>query len=182
MIGQLNSFSDTHIPVFLSQYGCNLGACGARIFQETSAIYSPAMTSVFSGGIAYEFYDSPDIQSAHWGYGLVRAERAVVGRGLTKLPDFYGLKARLDACQDAEVPAPVLQDDAEREETRDVSQRVRDIPPLSNHWKAGHALPYSLADWSGVRRGLDEKMWVEVQVEEIENVEPLSLQPRIIST
>lgn len=138
------------------------------------------MTSVFSGGIAYEFYDSPDIQSAHWGYGLVRVERAIVGGGLTKLPDFHGLRARLEAC-DAGIPNSVLQDDSETKEMHTVSQKVRDIPPLSNHWKAGHALPYSLADWSGVRRGLDEKMWVEVQVEEIENVE-MSLQPRIIST
>lgn len=177
MLPQLKTFADSQIPVFLSQYGCNLGACGARIFQETSAIYSPVMTSVFSGGVAYEFYDSPDIQSAHWGYGLVRVEHdAVVGRGLTKLPDFDGLKARLEACEDEVTCEPQARGENGRQGQ---TMTTKEMPPLSKHWKAGCALPYSLADWGAVSRGLDEKAWVEVQVEEVERID-LNLQPKII--
>lgn len=177
MIIQLKTFATSHIPVFLSQYGCNLGVCGARIFQETSAIYSPAMTSVFSGGVAYEFYDSPDVQSAHYGYGLVRMEHdAVVGKGLTKLPDFDGLKARLEACKDI---LPSDQQPKSENGREGQTMTVKDIPALSRHWKAGCAMPYSLADWSAVSKGLEEKVWVEVQVEEVE-IFDRNLQSKVI--
>lgn len=162
--------------MFFSQYGCNLGACGNRLFQETSAIYSSAMTSVFSGGIAYEFYDSPDIQSSHWGYGLVRVEDAAVGRGLTKLSDYHNLKSRLEACEKtlSLQSRPNVSTDAE-----DKSLVLHDTPPLSHHWKAGHALPYSFADWSGVKRSLDEKLWVDVEYEEVEDIK-LDMKPRLV--
>lgn len=165
---QLETFSHTNIPVFFSQYGCNLGACGSRIFQETSAIYSSAMTSVFSGGVAYEFYDSPEIRSSHWGYGLVKAEETVVGRGLTKLPDFESLKFRLEACQAVLPPSSLLLQSESGTRGKDDEESV-EIPPLSRHWRAGHALPYTLADWNGVRKSLEEKAWVEVRAEEVES-------------
>lgn len=139
------------------------------------------MTSVFSGGIAYEFYDSPDIQSSHWGYGLVREEEDVpVGRGLTKLSDYHNLKARLEACEDTASNHSWSSTNSSdgREEASVV---LHDIvpPPLSAHWKAGHALPYSLADWSGVRRNLDEKLWVDVEVEQVEDIR-MDTTPRLV--
>lgn len=175
------------------------------------------MTSVFSGGIAYEFYDSPDVRSAHWGYGLVREEREAVvgGRGLTKLPDFYGLKARLDevvvACVEKSgnfMKQPVPEGRSGEQEQSGTSEAevgvevvvepgeegaacaaaaaaveqvtVKEMPPLSRHWRAGHVLPYTLADWSGIKRGMDEKAWVEVQVEEIDKID-LNLQQAVVS-
>lgn len=153
---ELKTFSDAHIPIFFSQYGCNLGTWGQRIFQETSAIYSPAMTRVFSGGIAYEFFDSPDTGSSHWGFGLVREEDTAVGRGVTKLPDFRSLKERLDMCGNADA-----QGEMEFETGSDRTAK-KDIPPLSSHWKAGHAIPYSMANWNEVRRSLEEKVWTDV--------------------
>jgi hypothetical protein len=170
---ELKTFGDAHIPVFFSQYGCNLGACGKRIFQETSAIYSSAMTRVFSGGIAYEFYDSPDIRSGLWGYGLVRQEDAVVGKGITKLPDFESLRQRLENCQDESI--------VEEEMEEGNFKSLGDIPPLSSHWKAGHPLPYSMANWNEVRQSLEGKVWMEVGVEELTTKElQLNHQPRFI--
>lgn len=173
---ELKTFDDAHIPVFFSQYGCNLGACGKRIFQETSAIYSSAMTRVFSGGIAYEFYDSPDIKSGLWGYGLVRQEEgAVVGKGLTKLPDFESLRGRLESCQDESIV------EEEMEEGDFKSPAGGEIPPLSSHWKAGHPLPYSMANWNEVRQSLEGKVWMEVGVEELTTKDfQLSHQPKFI--
>lgn len=138
------------------------------------------MTSVFSGGIAYEFYDSPDIQSSHWGYGLVREEdKIAVGRGLTKLSDYRNLKARLDACEETASDNSWSTDSGtDGEETRVVLDDTTP-PALSAHWKAGHALPYSLADWSGVRRNLDEKLWVEVEVEQVEDIR-MDTKPRMV--
>lgn len=171
---QLKSFSNTDIPVFFSEYGCNLGACGSRLFQETTAIFSPAMTSVFSGGIAYEFYDSPDIQSSHWGFGLVRPENTPVGRGLTKLPDYHSLKSRLEASEEVLSKLPWHTPGSERS-----SVAVHETPPLSSHWQAGHALPYSLADWGQVQRKVDEKLWVEVEIEPVGDTR-FDSQPRVI--
>lgn len=60
---QLHRFSSTIIPIFLSEYGGS--SHQPRHFQETTALYSPAMNRIFSGGCVYEF-----CQSAN-GYGLV---------------------------------------------------------------------------------------------------------------
>lgn len=132
------------------------------------------MTRVFSGGIAYEFYDSPDIRSGLWGYGLVRHEDAVVGKGLTKLPDFDSLRKRLENSGDESIV---------EEEMVEGNFKLTsgDLPPLSPHWKAGHPLPYSMANWSEVRQSLEEKVWMEVGVEELTTKDfQLSHQPKFI--
>ncbi|KAK7733133.1 hypothetical protein SLS53_008321 [Cytospora paraplurivora] len=152
---ELKTFADAHIPIFFSQYGSNLGTFGQRIFQETTAIYSPAMTRVFSGGIAYEFYDSPAIKSGHWGYGLVKEENAIVGKGLTKLPDFHSLNVRLHAVKVAAIEEEL------KAETR-AERKEKDIPPLSSHWHAGYPIPFTATDWNKVRRSLEEKVWLDV--------------------
>ncbi|KAI9667695.1 MAG: hypothetical protein M1821_000512 [Bathelium mastoideum] len=45
-------FSNTTIPVFFSEYGCNTPS--PRVFNEVQALYGPQMT-VLSGGLVYEF-------------------------------------------------------------------------------------------------------------------------------
>lgn len=133
------------------------------------------MTRVFSGGIAYEFYDSPDIRSGLWGYGLVRQEDAAAGGGVTKLPDFDSLRKRLENCQDESI----LEEEMEEGNFKPSSG---EIPPLSPHWKAGHPLPYSMANWNEVRQSLEGKVWMEVGVEEQTTTDfQLSHQPKFIS-
>lgn len=46
-------FSTTSVPVFYSEFGCNTPS--PRIFTEIQAIYGSNMTSVFSGGVVYEY-------------------------------------------------------------------------------------------------------------------------------
>lgn len=46
-------FSNTTIPIFFSEYGCN--DVQPRQFFEVPAVYGPEMTSVMSGGIIYEY-------------------------------------------------------------------------------------------------------------------------------
>lgn len=152
---ELKTFADAHIPIFFSQYGSTLGTCGQRIFQETTAIYSPAMTRVFSGGIAYEFYDSPATRTGYWGNGLVKEERAAVGKGLTKLPDFHSLDVRLHGVKVAAV-------EEELKAETGAERREREIPPLSSHWHAGYPIPFTATDWNRVRRSLEEKVWLDV--------------------
>lgn len=178
---QLSTFANTQVPVFFSQYGCNLGSTGSRKFQETKAIYSPRMTTVFSGGIAYEFYDSPEIQTHYYGYGLVREEETPVGKGVTLLADYHNLKSQLEAAEAAakrpggaapvELPAP--------SELEAANGQAGDIPALAPHWKAGHALPYSVGNWGNIQKTLSEKAWVDVAVEQIETVAALPQRPAI---
>lgn len=174
------------------------------------------MTHIFSGGIAYEFYDcSPSAAPSmvgtrigKWGYGLVREEQAdtaigVLGRGLTKLPDFLSLRARLQHVTEVD-GMPIFQqrrrmseetideedeleleedEGSEESEPEGMKTNKREFPPLSAHWRAGYALP-SVADWKGVRKNLEEKMWIEVDVEEmhVNEMELESQSPRLIRT
>lgn len=100
-----------------------------------------------------------------------------MGRGLTKLSDYDNLKARLDACEETASDYSWSADSAAGEETSIVLNETP--PPLSPHWRAGHALPYSLADWSDVQRNLDEKLWVEVEVEQVEDIR-MDTKPRLV--
>jgi 1,3-beta-glucanosyltransferase GAS1 len=54
----INTFVDFSVPTFLSQFGCTADL--PRKFAEVSAIYSPNMTEVFSGGLAYEYIEESD--------------------------------------------------------------------------------------------------------------------------
>ncbi|KAL8714308.1 MAG: hypothetical protein Q9220_001639 [cf. Caloplaca sp. 1 TL-2023] len=57
-------FSNTTIPVFFSEYGCN--KVEPRVFDEVQSLYGPNMTGVMSGGIVYEY-----IQEVSNNFGLV---------------------------------------------------------------------------------------------------------------
>ena len=57
-------FSNTTIPVFFSEYGCN--KVEPRTFPEVQALYGPNMTGVMSGGIVYEY-----VQEVSNNFGLV---------------------------------------------------------------------------------------------------------------
>jgi len=61
----ISDFGNTTIPLFFSEYGCNLPAGVPRVFDEVPALYSSRMTPVFSGGLIYEYSQEPN------DYGLV---------------------------------------------------------------------------------------------------------------
>ncbi|EXJ84693.1 hypothetical protein A1O3_05363 [Capronia epimyces CBS 606.96] len=59
----VDDFSNTTIPIFFSEYGCN--NVSPRKFSEVPVLYSKQMTPVFSGGLIYEYSEEPN------NYGLV---------------------------------------------------------------------------------------------------------------
>ena len=59
----ISQFANTTIPIFFSEYGCNLVL--PRLFSEVPILYGPQMTSVMSGGLVYEY--SQEVSN----YGLV---------------------------------------------------------------------------------------------------------------
>ncbi|KAI4214868.1 MAG: hypothetical protein LQ351_002581 [Letrouitia transgressa] len=74
----ISMFSNTTIPVFFSEYGCN--EVRPRVFDEVQALYGPQMTSVMSGGIIYEYVQEPANN-----FGLVN----LFGNGTASLRDDY---------------------------------------------------------------------------------------------
>lgn len=84
-------FSDYPVPVFFAEYGCiegleSLGGATHRPFTEVSVLYGN-MTSVFSGGIVYEWFMSEN------NYGLV--ELTNNDASVSPYPDFTSLQSQL---------------------------------------------------------------------------------------
>jgi len=59
----VQNYANYSLPVFFSEYGCIKN--NARDFSEISVLYNTEMTSVFSGGLVYEYSNEGD------GWGLV---------------------------------------------------------------------------------------------------------------
>jgi len=81
-------FTGYSIPLFLSEYGC---ITNTRKFEEVAALYSANMTSVYSGGLVYEYSQEAS------GYGLV----TLSGSTVNELADFTALQTAL-----SNTPAP----------------------------------------------------------------------------
>ena len=82
----VDDFSNTTIPVFFSEYGCN--AVLPRTFSEVPALYSNQMIVAFSGGLIYEYSEEPN------NYGLVTLN----DNGTVSIrPDYDNLQNRYDS-------------------------------------------------------------------------------------
>ena len=76
-------FESYSVPVFFAEYGCNTPS--PRGFSEVNALYGSNMTSVWSGGIVYMYFQEAN------DFGLV----SVSGNTVSKLQDFSNLSSRL---------------------------------------------------------------------------------------
>lgn len=76
---KVQQYSGYSIPLFLSEFGC---ITNVRKFEEVSALYSSQMTSVYSGGLVYEYSEEGS------GYGLV----TINGNSVSETPDFKALQ------------------------------------------------------------------------------------------
>jgi hypothetical protein len=113
-------FSNLTIPAFFSEYGCN--AVQPRQFTEVQALYGSNMTSVWSGGIVYMYYEETN------NYGLV----SIVNGEVSTLPDFNSLSKEL-----AEI-SPSSANTASYK----ASSTVMSCPPSDAlYWKASDVLP-----------------------------------------
>lgn len=83
---KVKEYNGYSIPLFMSEYGCNQVAGGVRPFTEVSTIYSDLMSSVYSGGLVYQFFEDTN----H--YGLVELNNDKI----STMPDFDTLKNELN--------------------------------------------------------------------------------------
>ncbi|CAG8488105.1 7840_t:CDS:2 [Cetraspora pellucida] len=119
-----NEFTNYNIPVILSEYGCNIVT--PRKFTEVSTIYGSQMTSVWSGGIVYEW--SQEINS----YGLVEIDK---DGNAKKLQDFINLQQQFSKITIP--PSDALLMDSYTQKNDESSK----CPSQSENWKAATNLP-----------------------------------------
>ncbi|KAF3036191.1 hypothetical protein E8E12_006214 [Didymella heteroderae] len=167
------------LPIIMSEYGVNIQK--PRQFEETAALYSPAISQVFSGGCAYEFWESRN------GYGLVElfnqeqyrvkptwtaeqrrdkalaraddsrktAEKRHTERGrLSIFHDFVNYRANLDATRniDHNWEGDIMEREAAARGNVDRLQRKW-------AWEPEYQIPDTVVDWTEIedlvnRRGL----------------------------
>lgn len=120
---QVKFFENYSVPVFFAEYGCNNEGAANRIFDETAALYSDAMTGVFSGGIVYMYYQEAN------DYGLVK----VTGDKATKLKDFDALKNQIKKSDPKTVEMSSYKPGG----------KMNECPKLTDNWQANKALPPS---------------------------------------
>jgi hypothetical protein len=80
---KVKNFTGYGIPLFLSEYGC---ITNGREFTEVAALYNTEMTSVYSGGLVYEYSEEGS------GYGLVNISSSGT---VTEGHDFTALQSAL---------------------------------------------------------------------------------------
>ena len=109
---KVQTYSNYPKPLFLSEFGC---IQGTRTWGEIEALYGSQMTSVYSGGLVYEYTLETN------GYGLVEQS----GRGVTPNADFRRLAQAYE-----QTPNPTSAGGARRDDTT-----VPQCPPQSRQWE-----------------------------------------------
>lgn len=120
------NFRDYPVPVFFSEFGCNL--VRPRPFTEIEALFSEKMTDVWSGGLAFMYFEEDN------GYGVVQLDPET--NTVTELPDFYLLQEQYQAAD----PIGVTREDYENAYLL-LKRWESSCPELSETWMGNEALP-----------------------------------------
>ncbi|AGO13513.1 AaceriACL182Cp [[Ashbya] aceris (nom. inval.)] len=117
-----NEFRNFPVPVFFSEFGCN--TIRPRPFTEIQALYGSMMTPVWSGGLAYMYFEEDNE------YGVVKVTK---DNQVLELPDFRNLQKEFEKARPKGVKRSVY------EKTYKVNARA--CPQKSGTWKASDELP-----------------------------------------
>lgn len=128
-------FKEYPVPVFFSEFGCNTKR--PRPFTEVEALYSRLMTDVWSGGIAYMYFEEPNQ------YGVVQVSSSGGASGgagaetvVTELQDFKYLQEQFAKA----VPQGVALDDYKKR-AAGAPPGPATCPPNTDTWRASTAVP-----------------------------------------
>jgi hypothetical protein len=119
-----NEFKDYPIPAFFSEFGCNVNR--PRPFTEIEALYGGLMTDVWSGGIAYMFFEEPNQ------YGVVK----LIDGKVNKLGDFATLQHQYTNASPKGVKLA-------ESKLKPKIQKVIDCPAQNEIWAASPIIPHA---------------------------------------
>ncbi|SCU78948.1 LAME_0A06546g1_1 [Lachancea meyersii CBS 8951] len=120
-------FKNYPVPVFFSEFGCNL--VRPRPFTEVEALYSKQMTGVWSGGLAYMYFEEENE------YGLVEIDSK---NRVVRLKDFEYLRDEFARSE----PQGITKSEYLRRQKLDTTKPSKRVcPPISETWKASEKLP-----------------------------------------
>ncbi|KAF8860055.1 hypothetical protein BDZ45DRAFT_327123 [Acephala macrosclerotiorum] len=117
-------FANYSVPAFFAEYGCNTqgGGAAGRQFTEVAALYGVNMSSVFSGGFVYEYFEEEN------DYGLV----SVSGSSVSTLADFNAWSTQIHSV------SPTAVQSASYSPTNTAGQAC---PTVDADWAAATTLP-----------------------------------------
>ncbi|KAI9773417.1 MAG: 1,3-beta-glucanosyltransferase gas1 [Geoglossum simile] len=113
-------FENYTVPVFFAEYGCNVPS--PRLFTEVQALYGDEMSSVWSGGIVYMYFQEAN------NYGLV----TISDNTASTLPDFTALSDQI---------ASVSPTGVEFNSYTPTNTVARNCPATGSAWAAATQLP-----------------------------------------
>ncbi|KAI9707244.1 MAG: 1,3-beta-glucanosyltransferase gas1 [Candelina mexicana] len=116
-------FADYSVPAFFAEYGCNHER--PRPFTEVGALFGDNMTSVWSGGIVYMYFQESN------NYGLVSS---ISESSASPLPDFSSLSKQIA------MATPKTTNSASYNPT---NTKARACPTSGSSWRVASALPPS---------------------------------------
>lgn len=119
-------FDNYPIPVFFSEFGCNL--VRPRPFTEIRELFGPKMTPVWSGGIVYMYFEEENE------YGVVRIDEK---GDVIKLEDFDYLKKEYARVR----PKALTLDQYKGSIHAPLKRPTINCPEKSSSWKASTILP-----------------------------------------
>lgn len=115
---QMKDFANYTVPLFFSEFGCN--SVLPRPFTEIQAIYSTDMSSVFSGGLVYEYSEEAS------NYGLVELS----GDSVSTNDDFDNLKKQFNKTSNPSGDGGYLDESG-----------PNNCPSLSSDWNVTEDIP-----------------------------------------
>jgi len=125
---KVENFAGYGLPIFLSEYGCNHNV---RDFGELESLMHENMTSVYSGGLMYEYSEEPNE------YGIVKIKGGDKNNGFDQTGEREELQPEFDNLVKAmkKWPAPKGLGGASTE------NKASKCPENNNHWIVSSVLP-----------------------------------------
>lgn len=118
-------FKDYPIPVFFSEFGCN--SVRPRPFTEVAALYGRFMTPVWSGGLAYMYFEEENE------YGVVKVTK---NNQVVELEDFRYLQNEFEKANPKGITKEGYLQTYKKGE-----MKARKCPSSSTTWKATENIP-----------------------------------------